>query len=59
MSPKIDPDHMTTAAEQPQRRRRKSDARESILNAAERLFGELGYGLFVAQRSRQCRVNKA
>lgn len=43
MSPKIDPDHMTTAAEQPQRRRRKSDARESILNAAERLFGELGF----------------
>jgi len=43
MRKKFDLGDTAIATVQPQRRRRKSDARESILNAAERLFGELGF----------------
>lgn len=41
MRKSIPPDDTPTAPDQPQRRR--SDARESILRAAEQLFGELGF----------------
>ncbi|WP_011171714.1 MULTISPECIES: TetR/AcrR family transcriptional regulator [Burkholderiales] len=43
MGQKIHLDDTAAATEQPQQRRRKSDARENILRASERLFAEHGF----------------
>lgn len=43
MGKRVHLDDAAAATEQPQNRRRKSDARESILRAAERLFAEHGF----------------